>query len=337
LNQPHRSRPYVTTRNRPAKAMPIAPGQTLDLALRPTVDVLATAAREVTSRAFTTGVLAFATEDGIISENVLYAAMGAVTVGQYAAVRGTLAVLFGAQREDGRVPSRMGLRRGWRARVAAWFGRPDRALTTVAYGQGLVPTALALWASAVYVEATGDRQFLQDHKSALQRAGAWLEARQVDGLPALAGEPPSLLAGVLCYRALLALGELAVPQGDAVAAARHWARAANLRERVNAAFWDAGLGHYTEAALGKGRANLLAVAVNLAAHGQAQAILAQTDDGFALEAGSGFLALAASAQGDFVRARAAHTRGSSESACPAEAGRLLLALAEAMPTEALAR
>jgi hypothetical protein len=336
LTQPSRSRHYVTQRPRPAKLVAGA-YEAQGTTFRPAADVLASAAREVTSRALTAGTLAFATEAGIVSENALYAAMGAVTVGQYAAVRGTLAVLFAAQRLDGRLPSRMVPRRGWRARLAALFGRVDRSLVGVAFGKGVLPTALALWASAVYVEATGDRQFLQDHQAALARAGAWLENARVDGLPAADGEKPSLLAGVLCYRALRALGELAVPRGEVVEAARHWARAAALRERINTAFWDAGRGHYTEEASTQGRANLLAVAVDLAARGQAQAILAQTDDGFALEAGWGFHALAAVAQGDITRARQANERGECEGTSAAEAGRLLLAMHESRSPEALAR
>jgi len=130
---------------------------------------------------------------------------------------------------------------------------------------------------------------------------------------------------VLTYRALKAMGELAVPRGEAVEAARYWARAASLRERANARLWEPGRGRYLEA--GDGRANLLAVAYGLAAPGQAQAILAQAADGLGISAGPGYHALAAAAAGDWPQARTQLEADVRLDFTPAEAGRWMAALA----------
>jgi hypothetical protein len=257
--------------------------------------------------------------DGVfVAEQAIYAALGAVAAGQLEAVRGTLTTLFTFQRPDGCLPSELRPATGLRARLAVWLGQHEaEALTVADYAGGLVATAMTLWLGAAYVELTGDRQFLQDHKAACERALAWLAAQERDGLVA-----DELYANVLFFRALRAMGEMAVPRGEAIDAARYWARAAALRERVNTRFWEAGRGHYAED--GDGRANLLAAAFGLAAPGQSQALMAQTDDGFGLSA-AGFLAYAAACLDDNARARQALEAAPANAA---EAGCCWLAFAQ---------
>ena len=324
--QPARSRSaraYFAPAEAPA---PYEPGT------REVTAALAAAARSTPLPGALDGAVTFAGETALVAEDALYAAMGAVALGQLAAARQTLAALFDAQDEDGRLPSALRPTGGWHARVLTWLGRPDHALVEAEYEGGVVATALAIWLGAEYTEATGDRQFLQEHHAAFERAAAWLERQERGGLPSQDGAAPTMLAGVLVYRALRAMGEMAMPRGEAIAAARYWARAASLRERVNAAFWDAGRGCYRED--GPGQANMLAVATGLAARGQALAILAAADDGLAVTAAPGFHALAAAREGEAPRARQAIEQDLRGTLDAATAGRLGLALAALKPAPA---
>jgi hypothetical protein len=278
-------------------------------------ELLAAAARPVATAALAEPVTAFAGAEAFDAVAALDAATGAAACGPLDAVRGTLELLFAHQRADGALPARLAPARGLKARLAGWLGRPDAGVLAEAHHEGLAPAAMAIHAASAYVEATGDRQFLQDHDAGLARALAYVEAT--------AGE--NLLDAVLAYRALKAMGELAVPRGEAVAAARFWARAASLRERANQRLWEPGRGRFAEP--GDGRANLLAVAYGLAAPGQAQAILARAEDGLGLTAGPGYHALAAAHAGDWPRARKLLEQDHRLDFTPAEAGRWMAALA----------
>lgn len=289
MTQPRRTRQFLPARPRPGRAVVTGPELPVDPLVAPLADLLAAATTSVRVAGSLDVLPLVGTQAGFDATEGLYAALGAVALGQYATVRATLAVLFAFQRADGRLPGALAPRRGLRAWLAERLGQGDDTLAEAHYTSGLVPTALALWLGAAYVEVTGDRQFLQESRAGFERALAWLEAQRSDGLPACEGAP-TLLEGVLVYRALRAMGEMAMPRGEAVEAARYWARAASLRERVNAHFWDAGRGHYVETA---GPGNLLAAAFGLAARGQALATLDRADDGLGLEAGLLALALGA--------------------------------------------
>lgn len=329
--QPSRTRQFVTPARpvRPRAVFPPAAEAPLNAQAARLTEALNAGMARARGPRLVNAPLTFMNEGVLVAEEALYAALGAAAAGQLEAVRGTLTALFAFQRADGCLPSRLRPATGWRAKLAVWLGQQEaEALTVACYAGGVVATAMTLWLGAAYAEVTGDRQFLQDHKAACERALAWLATQERDGLVA-----DELYANVLYFRALRAMGEMAVPRGEAIDAARYWARAAALRERVNTRFWEAGRGRYAQDA--DGRANLLAAAFGLAAPGQSQAILAQTDDGFGLSA-AGFLAYGAASLGDVSRARQALETAPANAA---EAGRCWLAFAQlnAAPLRVAAR
>lgn len=240
--------------------------------------------------------------DALWARDASFAAMGALERGQYQVVHDSLDALLSKQREDGLVPRRIG--RG--SNAWAMIMAPIQALLelkapegshfdTVEFKSGLGratvdANALVIWLAAEYVAKSGDRAFLERHHGHLERALNWLNARSHNGL--LVQGPyedwkdltkrsgPVLYTNVLYCQATKSLGDLAQTRGDAASAARHWAAAAALKQRINETFWDEAAGSYRdmpELELFSGDGNFLAIYTGLADRPRALSILDRAD------------------------------------------------------------
>jgi alpha-L-rhamnosidase len=153
---------------------------------------------------------------------------------------------------------------------------------------GLAPewtAAYPIVAWELYLRA-GDRRALEEHYEPLARYVAWEQTRLTDGIaptslgdwmaPDANGVPPvdtRVTATAYVFRELDLMARIARALGRTADARRYEADAAHVRERFNAAFFDAGRAEYRSAAEYRQTDNALALAFGLAPAGQRQAIV----------------------------------------------------------------
>lgn len=259
------------------------------------------------------------TDDALDAVDGAWAALGALERGQLDACRATLEVLLAGQRADGLLPARVARRRPLLDRLAALLGREPapRPLDQAAFAECpracATANALVAWAAAEYVNRAGDVAFGRRWIVALEAAIGWIDGQAGPGLPGVGPE-------AAYHQAQLALGHLAIANGDAVAGARRWAAAAAAKGRIQDA----------ERAPGAPVADvLLAVYVGACDRATAADALARAEG-----APAGLMALAAARAGDLqvaqdLLAAAAEAAIAAEGfAGPAEAGAFVRGLAE---------
>lgn len=236
--------------------------------------------------------------DALWTRDACFAAFGALAKGHLSAVKGSLETVLELQFPDGLVPRRVGRGSTFEGSLRGGLGisRPKPRVFDTADrigGLGGLPldsNLLVLIQSAAYVDASGDRAFLEKQRPALERALGFLRSKIERGI--LVQTPYSdwkdmtnrgravMYNQALYYGALKAMAHLHALSGDEKGERDLLREAEAFRSKVQERFWNPQRGFFVESerfSQFSPDGNVLAVLFGLATDEQRAGIFAEVD------------------------------------------------------------